>query len=183
MTRMQRAAVLLSLLQELQARGSWCGETHIQKTTYFLKELLRVPLEFEFILYKHGPYSFDLNDEITALRADKLLDVHARRAPYAPSILPSEGSKSFLERYPKTRKRYSGELRFVAEYLATKNVAELERLATSLYVSREPSAPAEVDARAERLHELKPHITRAEARHALRFVDEMAKHAEKVVAP
>ena len=69
MERLQRAAVLLSLIEQLKDRGSWCGDTHIQKTTYFLQELLKVPLGFEFILYKHGPYSFDLEDEITALRA------------------------------------------------------------------------------------------------------------------
>lgn len=66
MKRLQRDAVILSLIENLRAKGSWCGETHIQKATYFVQELLRVPLEFEFVLYKHGPYSFDLSDELTA---------------------------------------------------------------------------------------------------------------------
>jgi uncharacterized protein YwgA len=179
---MQRAAVLLSLLTELKTRGNWCGETHIQKTTYFVQELLQVPLGFEFILYKHGPYSFDLSDEITALRADLLLEVHSR-APYGASIFPSERSKAFIERYPQTRRRYAARLGFAAKCLATKNVTDLERLATALYVSREPSAASDLEVRADRIHELKPHIAKQEARQALRFVDEMAQEAESVIRP
>jgi uncharacterized protein YwgA len=71
---MQRDAVLLSLMNEMRAKGSWCGETHIQKSVYFLQELLEVPMNLEFILYKHGPYSFDLADAVTAMRADSLLE-------------------------------------------------------------------------------------------------------------
>lgn len=78
MKKLQRDAILLSLINEMKAKGSWCGETHIQKATYFLQELLGVPLNFEFILYKHGPYSFDLGDEVTAMRADSLLEYQTR---------------------------------------------------------------------------------------------------------
>lgn len=81
MKRLQREAVLLSLIIEMKARGSWCRETHIQKTTYFLQELLEVPMGFEFILYKHGPFSFDLSDEITAMRSNALLQYQSH-APY-----------------------------------------------------------------------------------------------------
>jgi hypothetical protein len=52
-----RQVVLLSLLETMGARGSWCGETHVQKCTYFLQEALDVPLGLSFVLYKHGPFS------------------------------------------------------------------------------------------------------------------------------
>ena len=127
MTDMQRAAVLLSLIERLRREGSWCGETHVQKSTYLLQELLGVPLKFDFILYKHGPFSFDLNDEITSLQADLLLGLKSR-PPYGPSIILGEGSKAVLDRYPKTRALYEPQIQFVADRLAPKNVAELERL-------------------------------------------------------
>jgi hypothetical protein len=63
MERLQRASILLTLNEELRRAGSWAGETHMQKATYFLQELTRIPLEFDFVLYKHGPFSFDLRDE------------------------------------------------------------------------------------------------------------------------
>jgi hypothetical protein len=75
MNRLKRDAVILSLIENLKKKGSWCGETHILKATYFLQELFDLPLGFEFILYKHGPFSFDLSDEFTAMRADMLLKI------------------------------------------------------------------------------------------------------------
>jgi hypothetical protein len=54
-------ALVGAIIKELADAGSWCGETHIQKTAYVAKELLGVPIAASFILYKHGPYSFDLS--------------------------------------------------------------------------------------------------------------------------
>jgi uncharacterized protein YwgA len=75
----------------LKERDSWCGETHIQKAVYFLQELLQVRLGFEFIMYKHGPYSFELTDELTTLRANRLLRLIPREG-YGPSIVVNEES-------------------------------------------------------------------------------------------
>ena len=65
MERLQKAAILTELADQLRREGSWCGHTHMQKATYFLQDLLEVPTGYEFILYKHGPYSFDLSEEMT----------------------------------------------------------------------------------------------------------------------
>ena len=66
MNEMEKNVVLLSFIDFMRAKGSWCGETHVQKGTYFFQELMGVPLGFHFILYKHGPFSFDLRNQITA---------------------------------------------------------------------------------------------------------------------
>src|SRR5438093_5216592 len=100
MERLERDAILLSLLDSLKANGSWCGETHIQKATYFLQELVKVPLEFSFILYKHGPFSFDLSDELTAMRADSLLKIQPQ-GQYGPSLSLTEGSEQLKELFSK----------------------------------------------------------------------------------
>jgi uncharacterized protein YwgA len=179
MKRLQRATVLLSLLEALRSRGSWCGETHIQKSTYFLQEMMEVPLGFEFVLYKHGPYSFDFSDEITALRADLLLDVRSR-APYGPSLVPSETSASVLKNFPHTREQFDPAIQFVADRLADKNVAELEKLGTALFVTK--SSPSEgADDRVDRFCKLKPHIDAAEALRALGVVDAMLAESRELV--
>jgi uncharacterized protein YwgA len=171
MNRMQRAVVLLTLLEELKKRGSWCGETHLQKATYFLQQLTGVPLGLEFVLYKHGPYSFDLNDEITALRADQLLTVQPR-SPYGPSLYPSEGGRTLYDRYRQTLGNYTDAIRFVADRLGPKNVTDLERLGTALYVSTlAPTADRET--RSKKLQELKPHVRTEDAIRAVETVDEM----------
>lgn len=174
MKRMQRDAVLLSLMKEMKAKGSWCGETHIQKAAYFLQELLEVPMSFEFILYKHGPYSFDLSDEITAMRADSLLE-YKTRLPYGPSLLPTKEGQEFLKQYPKTLGKYAEKVQFIAEKIGKMGVAELERLATALYVTLNENYQEKP--REERIIELKPHIKIDEAYEAVKNVDFIRREA------
>lgn len=165
MKRMHRDAVLISLIKEMKARGSWCGETHIQKAAYFLQELMQVPMSFEFILYKHGPYSFDLSDEVTAMRADSLLE-YKTRLPYGPSLFPTKEGQEFLIQYPKTLSKYAEKIQFIAEKIGTMGVADLERLATALYVTLNENE--EGKSREIRITELKPHIRIDEAAEAVK---------------
>lgn len=175
MKKSQRDAVLLSLIREMINKGSWSGETHIQKAAYFLQVLLEVPLEFDFILYKHGPFSFDLSDEITALRADALLRYQTRPYPYGPSIVPTDEAQLFLDSYPKTLKRYHDRISFVADRLGKMGVADLERLATALYVTLNQNGQS--GRRAEQIHRLKPHISLEEADLAVQRTDEIMGEA------
>ena len=143
--------------------------------------MLGVPLDFNVIFYKHGPYSFDANDEITALRGDLLLSVQSRE-PYGPSLLPTEQSHTLIERFPKTLTRYGPAIEFVAQRLGNKKVLELERLATALYVIRERPDTTTAEQALE-IHRLKPHVSIDEARAALRTVESMQAAAQQVAAP
>jgi uncharacterized protein YwgA len=62
-----RSAILLDVAEQLNANGSWTGETHIQKAAYLMQELLGVPSGFKFVLYRHGPFSFGLRDSLNKL--------------------------------------------------------------------------------------------------------------------
>jgi len=181
MERNRRAVILLDLIEQLRDNLSWCGETHIQKATYFLQEMMQVPLGFEFILYKHGPFSFDLADEITAMRADNLLKVQPQPYPYRPSILPGKASESLMKRFPKTLKKFRPYIAFVAEKLGGKKVNDLERLATALYVILENESDSNVQSQAQRIHKLKPHIPIEEAIEAVKTVDEFLKESKVIL--
>src|SRR5438552_469892 len=123
MNRLQKAAILATLTEKLRERGSWCGETHLQKATYLLQEMLRVPTDFDFILYKHGPFSFDLRDEITSLRADGVLALEPQPDPYGPKLVTAEGTQRLQKLFPKTLKRYKNALEAVAEEVSDKGVS------------------------------------------------------------
>ena len=164
----QCEALLLSFVRRLKAAGSWCWEAHIQKSTYFLQEFMHVPLELNYIFYKHGPFSFDLNDRLTALRGNELVELRSQK-PYGPHLLTTALADSFIELFPTTIGQYKADIDFVVGKLAAKNVAELDRLSTALYVRLE--MPGEDDgARAKRINQLKPQVTIQEAREALREV-------------
>jgi hypothetical protein len=179
MDRLQRDVVILSLIENLKEKGSWCGETHIQKATYFLQELFDIPLGFEFILYKHGPFSFDLSDELTAMRADMLIKLQPQPRPYGHSLVPSNGSESIKKHFSSTLKKYDHNLQFVANKFRDRGVAELERLATALYVTQEIIPDGSSDLRAKCIIELKPHVNMEEARAAVKEVDEIIRESPK----
>ena len=173
MKKLQRAAVLLSLIEAMRQRDSWCGETNIQKACYFLQELAGVPLKLDFVLYKYGPYSFELADELTALRADSILTLGVRDPRYGPCYAPGELGDLVKSRFPKTINRFQNKVDFVASKLGTKGIGELERLATALYVSLERKTRPGIKARASKITTLKPHISLQAAEEAVREVDSM----------
>lgn len=159
----KRSALLLSLMEELKSHGSWCGETHIQKATFFLQSMARVDLGLDFILYKHGPFSFDLRDELSEMRANQLLEMQPK-PPYGPQFRPSDIGQNLVQRFPKTIRRHRDAIEFVAERLGHCDVAQLERLSTALLVLQEHSDP---EGAARRLNSVKPHIHPSSANHAI----------------
>ncbi len=174
----RRQAVVLSLIEKLDLYGSWCGETHIQKSLYFLQEMLGVPTGFDFILYKHGPFSFDLRDELNVMRANMIIELHSKQYPYGPSHFPGDSADRLKELYPKTAKAYEQQIDFITKHLAKFRVAELERLATALYVTLEEGKEKSVPVRAKRINELKPHVGFEEAKLAVALVDSLMKDWE-----
>jgi uncharacterized protein YwgA len=178
MDRLRRAAVLMRLIEQLRQNGSWCGETHVQKATLFLQNLMQVPLGFDFIVYKHGPFSFDLRDELASLRADELVKLEPQRG-YGPRIATTDRSKYIQGLYSRTLQEYDPSISFIAQKLGTRGVADLERLSTAFYVTANSVGDRSIEERAAQLTAVKPHIEREEAVSAMREIDqtlEQSKH-------
>lgn len=177
MDRQRRDVILIRLIEALREKGSWCGETHVQKGAFFLQEMVGANTDFEFILYKHGPFSFDLRDELAAMRADGLVSLRVQSPGYGPSMLPEPAAEALRQRFPKTLKRNEPLVRFVADKLGDKPVVELERLATALYVSQEMKCDTNPNSCAQRIHALKPHIPVDQALAALSTVEDWRREA------
>jgi len=171
MERLQKASILLTLNEELRKAGSWAGETHMQKATYFLQDLMNVPLGFDFVLYKHGPFSFDLRDELTFMRAKGFFRLEPQN-PYGPTLVEGEKSELLKQSFQQVINKHLSRIRFVSQRLGAKTVAGLERTATALYIIlREPS---DADP-ARRLISLKPHISLPEAQVAVSEVEQIRR--------
>jgi len=180
--RLQKAAVLTELMTQLRNNGSWCGHTHMQKTVYFLQEVLGLQTGYEYILYKHGPYSFDLAEELTSLRADYLMEFDHRSPGYGPSLVPTQTSAGLRSRYPKTLAGHAQQIAFVAKAFGSKGVMDLEKLATALFVTRELGNTADATVRANRLHALKPHISPTDALASVHEFDRLSAEAGTLAA-
>ena len=172
MERIKVAALLTYFIEQLRANESWCGETHVQKATYLAQELFGVPMDFDFILYKHGPFSFELREELGALRADGLMRLEPKR-PYGARIATTERSEYVQGLCRKTLGEYEGALSFVAHELGNKGVEELEKLGTAVYVWKLLGSEVPVEARANEITKRKRHIPMREALEAVKDVEEM----------
>ena len=174
MEQNEQAAIVLTLMDALHSQNSWCGETHVQKCAYLVQEVLELPPEFEFVLYKHGPYSFDLHDLLGEMRADLLIDRETRPAPYGPSLKPSESGAKLLQ-HASTTAPYEAAIASVAKRFGKRGVSDLERIGTAMYVTR--MGDREPDERARLITELKPHVVYEEALKAVQEVDELLGQA------
>ena len=63
----KKHAIILAVIDALHRHGSWTGKTHVQKALSLLRDAGSTEVPFQFVLYKHGPYSFDIEDELHAV--------------------------------------------------------------------------------------------------------------------
>lgn len=174
-----RYALLLDLVKKLRAKGSWCGETHVQKAAFILQQISKSKLGYKFVLYKHGPYSFDLRDELTAMKASEIIEFTFPQQGYGPSIKPTKFGDRVYDVNKDEIRRFSKMNDFIAEWFGSRDVRYLERVSTAFFVSskhhREPVA-----IRAQRLTALKPHVDLVAAEEAVRIVDKKREEAKMI---
>ena len=168
MTGLDDRMLLLHVIRSLKSNDSWCGETHIQKSVYFLKAGLRVDLPFSFFLYMYGPFSLDVERRLGEMRGISLIDLESR-TPYGPSIVLGELGKALINRDSQLPPLLASQIDFVASEIGTGSVSKLERICTALYVHRSHPGKSESE-RAEEIHRLKPHVSVALAQSAIQDV-------------
>lgn len=180
MNFLSKAAILTELIERLRANGSRCDHRGMQMVTLFLQELFGVPTEYEYMLYMNSPFSFDLEADLTALRARYLIELDFRSPGWGPGIKPTQASAELRERHPVTLDKYSRQTDFVARTFGPKDLAQLVRLATACYVTRELGAMADDEQRSTRLMALKPFLSSDDALAAVHEFDRIAAEAKSL---
>ena len=163
----ERRALICHLVDEMRENDSWAGHTHIQKCVLFLQDLFDVPTGYDFVLYLHGPFSFELRDDLALMRARLQLDVD-QRPGYGPSF--TLGSRGKLATESPTE--YKDAIEFVARELSWNDVRLLERLSTAFFLHQTYPCRGNTKIAAE-LNRLKPHISIGQARSAVHQVNEL----------
>lgn len=179
MESVEKKAIVITLMRSLAEAGSWCGETHLQKAVFMLQALTGVPTGYDYILYKHGPFSFDLRDELATMRAENLVELIIRSPDYGPAIIPTANSDRLKKAAKEALAKFQSEIAFVAQTVGKKGVAELERLATALFIFPDIPTDAPVEDGARRLRALKPHVSEADALAAINEARELTKSAPR----
>jgi hypothetical protein len=165
-----RCALVVYLTKKLKAKGSWCGETHLQKALFILQDLSKSNFSYKFVIYKHGPYSFDLNNELAAMRASNIIEFQFPKEGYGPSIAPTEFGEKVLDVNCENVRSFFTPVDFIADWFSSRDVRYLEKVATAYFITaKNPRVPT--SERAKKLHSLKPHVDIAAAEEALSIVD------------
>lgn len=171
-----RCALVVHLAKRLRSNGSWCGETHLQKALYILQDISKSNFSYKFVIYKHGPYSFDLNNELAAMRSANILEFQFPRQGYGPSIVPTPFGEKILSVNSENILMFAKAVDFLADWFASNDVRYLEKIATAYFVTAK-NPRVSTPERARKLHSLKPHVDIVAAEEALRLVDEKRKLA------
>lgn len=172
-----RCALVVELAKRLRSRGSWCGETHLQKAMYIVQDLSKASFGYKFVIYKHGPYSFELNNELAAMRSSNILEFQFPREGYGPSIVPTKFGERVLSINEENVREYMPAIEFLADWFANSDVRQLEKVATAYFLTTKNPRVPPIE-RARRLHLLKPHVDIHAAEEAMRIVDEKRKQAK-----
>ena len=172
-----RRALICHLVEAMRSKGSWAGETQIQKSVMFLQKLLNVPLGYDFVLYLHGPFSFELRSELTLMRVRLYLDVEPR-AHYGASFTLGRRGEETVKTKP-IPPEYQRAIEFVAKEISWNDVRSLEQLSTA-YFLQDSDLSLEREDVATEMNRLKPHISVEQARRAVDSVDDLRSKAVTV---
>jgi uncharacterized protein YwgA len=173
---LQKQALILKMIETLQNHGSRTGKAHIIKGLFLGQAAGLFDLPFDFFLYKHGPYSSDIEATIEEMKTYGAVEVEPSFDGYGVILSPGKMASYPEERAPVPNQILEG-INKVCEFLRHRNAKELERMATAAWIRtrEEMTDPEEV---ANRLHELKPHVSPAEARKADAKVQEFLQTVE-----
>jgi hypothetical protein len=179
-TDLQKHAAIVALIESLREKGNWCGETNVQKTAYFVEILSDHCLGLDFVLYKHGPFSFELNELLSFMGALRFLEDEIANPRYGPRLRPNpDASKMLQGQFGQLSNKLKGVTAFVVDHLASSGIVSVERLGTALYFTRQERIE-DKQARAAQIHKVKPHITEQDALQAVNEVDEILEEWSKV---
>src|SRR6476659_7928327 len=117
----KKHAFILAVIDALRRHGSWTGKTHVQKALSLLRDSGLVPVPFQFVLYKHGPYSFDIEAELEQMQSYGAVAVEPNAGGYGVVLRPDE-----MAGFVRDRASLSGDeaqaIEDVCRFVGTRNV-------------------------------------------------------------
>ena len=150
-------AIILAVVDSLRRHGSWTGKTHVQKALSLLRDKGRIEVPFDFCLYRHGPYSFDVEAELEEMRSYGALNVEPNSQGYGVTLQTAEMA-DFVKQVVELSDDETKAIDDVCQFLGNQNVLELERLATASWIQCQEGVESSSEV-ARRLNQLKPHIS------------------------
>jgi len=151
-----RAAAIIGLVQNAPVK---LGKTQVQKLVYFAQHC-GMPLQYRYQIYRYGPYSFDLSQELSSLDSLGVLNMQSAPSGYGLDI--SVGK--FADRF-KLEPRYQKKIQKIVKDFGSNTVAQLEVKATIHFVfsvvKKTASGGKTRPQVVQKVHALKPHFSQS----------------------
>lgn len=130
---MKKEEIRLGVIKYVVENLKSPGKMTIQKTLYFVQESLGVPLGYEYVMHYYGPYSFELDDNLTEMQAMGILAIS--------SYLHSQGGIGYeislgknAHRVPEIPLDYKDKIDRVVRFIKSLDVEKMELCATIHFV-------------------------------------------------
>ena len=149
---LKRLAVIQLIVNELADTG----KIKIQKILYFIQEALGAPLEYRFRMHHYGPFSEDIESDISVMRAVGYIDVEADANGYGYHITPA--SEEQLP-WDSELAKYRGEMVDAIDGLKVLDASDLELFATVHFVQHLLEKASKEDV-LDSVSQLKPKFTK-----------------------
>jgi len=182
MDTLNRYACVLSVIKSLQKTTEKVNETKIQKTMFFIEEIFPEIDVYEFIMYKYGPFSFDLRDDLGHMVAKKFLRT-IDREPYGTQISEDDLSKQLEMQYSENYLKIKPYSDFIAEKIGGKGIHDLEAIGTALFIIQIKDKEIQnitLQNKIKLFDIFKPHIDEKIAIDAIEEVKTILEEAEKL---
>ena len=172
----ERLEFIAYMLYALERKGSWCGLLHIQKACYIAQEMFKIPLKYDFLPYKYGPYSFDLPDDISLALNRFILDT-VRNPGYGPSYTIEDDIKKYVE---SNKYKYAGPVQFIAEWFHKRPARDLEKITSAHMVMHNIKLDASEEEQKQELREWKDKLSDQDIDDAFQEVTQKQEEAQKI---
>lgn len=168
----QHFAVIALAIQAMSVYSERVGRTRIQKFLFLAEHWLQGMPRHTFEMYRYGPYSFDLDGEMQALRSVGVIQGVANPDGYGMSYSVEEAQVNLARNKggipPSTQKRFDD----LGRWIGQKRVRQLEAIGTAEFITRERTSPSDEEV-ILRVLTIKPHLERNEVQEAVKELNEM----------
>ena len=124
---------------------------------------------FRFVLYRHGPYSFDVQADLEEMRSYGAIEIEPNTQGYGVVLNPGPMA-DFLQGMENVDPDELKAINDVCAFVGHRNILELERLATASWI-RTQEGVSDSASVAKRLHALKPQVRITDAQEAVVTVE------------
>jgi len=154
-------ALILAVIEDFHANGKAVYKHQIQKVLYLLSIQGEVNVPFDFVLYRRGPYSFEVDAEIEQMLSYAAI-TRAASGAYGTTFIPGRNAAFVHEHARAFTPAEQHAIHRICQFAAEQTPLELDRVSAAGWL-RAREQLRDDQGIASRLRSLKSHVSNDEA--------------------